>query len=232
MPRNVIRFAVGNDEHRGETWKAWSQGSELYLAWRGLAVPLKVSFHGDGRCHVRFDPRIVEQDARPDSRFQRNPEVQRWEIDRSIGQQILFKVMVLRNSVSIERSGDEPSDLLIAPAPAEGDVAEIFLALTTPDVEPSLPESAEGRPQGCLGILPLAGGAIVSVDYRHRVFLPPSKKMSGSLEMIRGDRESLLKSRVRGVFAVSTTDGMAFLEVVFDPSVTNEDSIPAAGFQE
>ena len=73
---------------------------------------------------------------------------------------------------------------------------------------------------------------MVSIDYRHRVFLPPPKKMSRSLEMILGDRESLLESRVRGVLAVGTTDCMAFLEVIMDPSETNEDPPPATGFQE
>ena len=223
MPRRAIRFAVGDDLLRGETWKVWSQGHELYLTCRRFSVPFKVSFHGDGRCHVRFDRQMIERHARPDSRFRKNPEAQRWQHDRTSDQQILYKVMVPHGSVSIERSGDEPSNLVIVPSPANGDVAEVFLVLSEPDVEPSLPQSAEGRPQGHLGILPLQGGAVVSIDYRHRIFLP-SPKMGGSLEMILGERENLLKPGIRSVFAIGTPDGPAFLEAVRETVVTNDGS--------
>jgi hypothetical protein len=216
MPRQEIRFAVANDVCRGETWKVWSQGDELYLTCRRFSVPLKVSFHGDGRCHVRFDPHMIERHARPDSHLRRNPEVQRWEHDRTSEQGVLFKVMVPHGSVSIERSGDDPSHLVLVPAPAEEDIAEVFLTLTDSDVDASLPDSAEGRQQGHLGTLPLRGGAVVSVDFRHRVFLTPPR-MEGAVEMILGDRESLLAAGVRGVFAVETPDGPAFLEGTVGP---------------
>jgi hypothetical protein len=127
---------------------------------------------------------------------------------------VLFKVMVPHASVSIERSKDDPSSLLIVPAPADGDVAEVFLVFTQSDAEPTLPESAEGRPKGHLGVLQLQTGASVSVDFRYQVFLPPPRT-GGSLEMISGDREDLLKPGSRAVFSMETPDGPAFVEGVF-----------------
>jgi hypothetical protein len=212
MPRQEIRFAVANEEFRGETWKVWCQGDELYLAFRGM-VPVKVSFHGDGRCHVRLDRETMKRLAPHDSRFRKNPELQRWQIDRRTNQQTLFRVIVPYGAVSIERSTNDRADIVYVPPPVLGDASEVSLVAGTPANEPSIQSIDSRKPHGHVGTLYLEGGDHVSVIFHQRKFHAPPDS-SGRPEMILGERDGVLTPGARCIYFVGPPDGPGFIEAV------------------